>query len=463
MTEKYDVVIIGAGPAGYVGAIRAARLGKKVALIESDEVGGTCLNRGCVPTKALLHSAEFFSKIKNAARLGITIEGAGFDFMKLQERKEEVVTRLRAGVETLLSANGVTLLCGKAKILFADTVAVDGEKIQTDRILIATGARPAVIPIEGASLDGVLTSDTLLSLEEFPKSLVIIGGGVIGVEMATLFSSLGARVTVVEAESRLLPSLDLELSRSASAMLKKREVTLATAARVERIEKTENGLCCVYEDKGELKRAEGERVLISVGRKPNTDGLFADGFSVKTERGYIVANEKGETSEKGVYAAGDVVLGRPQLAHAASASATNVVNAMFGEAPAYDLNVIPSCVYTSPEIASVGLTEKEAQERGINAVTGKFIMSNNARTLIATDERCFIKTVFDGDTKRLIGAQLICERATDMVGELATAIANGLTAEQLLKAVKAHPTFSEGIAEAVEDAFGGAVHAIPRK
>ncbi len=463
MKEKYDLVVIGAGPAGYVGAIHAARLGKRTALIERESAGGTCLNKGCVPTKALLHSAELFSKMKNAEQLGIYAEGVSFDFAKIQQRKAEVVSRLRTGVETLLSANGVELIRGEAVIKAAGLVSVNGEDILTERILIATGARPSRLNIEGAALFGVLTSDDILSLEEFPESLVIIGGGVIGVEMATLFSSLGTKVTVLEAASRLLPSLDLELSRAAAAMLKKRGVSVVLGAGVSRIEKKDEGLCCLYEENGAGKSAEAEKVLVSVGRKPNTDGLFADGFFVKTERGYIAANKNGETSVNGIYAAGDVVMGLPQLAHAASASATNTVKAMFGEPTVYDIGVVPSCVYTSPEIASVGLTEKEAAELGINVVAGKFIMSNNARTLIATDERCFIKTVFDGDTEKIIGAQLICERATDLIGELASAIANGLTDKQLLAAVKAHPTYSEGIAEAVEDAFGGAIHTAPRK
>jgi dihydrolipoamide dehydrogenase len=463
MKERYDLAVIGAGPAGYVGAIHAARLGKSVLLIERGEAGGVCLNRGCVPTKALLHSAEIYSEVKNAERLGITVKDVSLDYAKLSARKDEIVARLRAGIEGLLSANGVEVVSGQAKVVASDTVTENGERIKTDKILIAVGARPAKLPIEGADLPNVMTSDELLESDRLPESIVIIGGGVIGIEMASLFSALGSRVTVIEAAGRILPPFDVELSRSLSASLKKRGVTFATDALVKRIEKTDGGLACVYEEKGEEKRAEGKRVLVSVGRKPNTEDLFADGFSVKTERGYIVADENGETSVKGVYAAGDVVFGLPQLAHAASASATNAVHSMHGETKPYDIGVIPSCVYTSPEIACVGLNEKEAAENGIAAVSGKFIMSANARTLIATDERCFIKLVFESETRRLIGAQLMCERATDMIGELATALANGLGDKELLRAVKAHPTFSEGIAEAAEDAFGGALHAAPKR
>ena len=451
MKDRYDLIVIGAGPAGYVGAVEAASLNKSVLVVECREAGGTCLNRGCVPTKTLLHSAELFAEIKSAERLGIAAEKVTVDYDKMTARKDEIVAKLRGGIELLFKQNGIDYVESSATIKNSGAVTVGGEDIRTDKILIATGSVPARIPIEGVELSGVVTSDELLAEKVLPKSIVIIGGGVIGIEFASLFNALGVSVSVIEATERILPLLDVELSRSVSASLKKRGVTFVTSAKVVKIEKSE-GLECSYEEKGESKMVSGERVLLSVGRRANIDGLFADGFSLKTERGYIVADESGATSEDSIYAAGDVVFGAVQLAHVASASAVNAVLSMFGDEARYDMRVVPSCVYTCPEIASVGLSEKQAEEKGIRAITGKYLMTANARTLIETDERGFVKVVFDGDSKRIIGAQLMCPRATDMVAELSTAIVSGLTAKDMLRTIKPHPTFAEGIAEAVEDA-----------
>ncbi|MEA5050622.1 MAG: dihydrolipoyl dehydrogenase [Oscillospiraceae bacterium] len=462
MNEQFDLCVVGAGPAGYVAAIRAARTGRRVAVVEAREAGGTCLNRGCVPTKALLHAAELWRAVENAGAFGIRVQGASFDYAAMRQKKDETVAQLRGGVEALLRANGAELVNARAVVRGAHTVDAGGRILEAAHILVATGCRPARIPVEGIDLPGVVTSDELLDGGELPKSLVIIGGGVIGAEFASLYGALGVAVTVVEAQKNLLPQLDAELGRSLALSLRKRGIGIHTGASVKRIERREGELACVFEENEAPCVVTGERVLVSVGRKPDLAGLF-DGVDVATERGYIKTDANGATSVPGIWAAGDVVCGAVQLAHAASGMGVNAVCAMFGEAPAYDLSVMPSCVYTDPEIASAGLDERTAQAQGIETAVGKFVMGANARTKIATDERCFVKVVFDKNSRRLLGAQLLCERATDMIGALAADIAAGRTDSELLRTVQPHPTFSEGIAEAIEDAFGGAVHAMPRR
>ncbi len=454
----FDLIVIGAGPGGYEAAIRAAQNGLQVALCEKDLVGGTCLNRGCIPTKALLHAAELKEASASAAGWGIGTGEATVDYAAVQSKKDEVVAKLRGGIETLLAQNKITLLRGAAQIVAKGRVLVNEETHETKNILIATGAAPARPPIAGLNLPGVMTSDELLFDQAVYPRLVILGGGVIGLEMATAFQALGSQVTIIEMQERILPLADREISQSLAMQLKKKGVAILTGARLSAIEAGEP-LVCKVEGKEDIPC---DAVLVAVGRKPNTEGLFADGFTLDMERGRIWTDVHHQTSVPGVYAIGDVAC-PVQLAHVASAQGIACAAHISGQESHQDLSVIPSCVYTTPEAAWVGICEQEAKEQGIAVKTGKFLMTANGRTLIAGGDRAFIKAVFDAKTDVLLGAQLLCEHATDMIDEFALALANGMTREQMLKNMRPHPSFAEGILEMLESVEGNAIHMTPKR
>ena len=466
MEKQYDLIVIGAGPGGYVAAIRAARSGLHTALIEKDHVGGTCLNRGCIPTKTLVHASRLYRELEEAEELGINTGQRSCDMKKMYQRKDAVVCQLRAGVEQLLQANGVEVFKGTAVITGSHSVRICGEEsreLTADNLLIATGAQPVLPPIEGIHLPGVITSNELLDREGTDyRSLVIIGGGVIGVEFASVFQALGCQVTIIEAMDRLLPGMDKEISQNLNMIFKKRGINICTSSSVTRLEPVAGGLACCFERKGEAQRLEAEAVLVSTGRRADVAGLFAAGMNVQTDRGILV-DEHYVTSIPGIYAIGDVVHGAVQLAHAASAAACNAVDHICGKAAGIDLKTIPSCIYTDPEIAVVGLDMAMAKEQGIPVKTGKFNMSGNGKSIIEKQDRGFIKVIFDAETEVILGAQLMCARATDLVSELSTAIVNQLTIGQLAAVIRPHPTFAEGVTEAVEDAVGMAVHIAPRR
>lgn len=469
MQKTFDLVIIGAGPGGYVSAIKAAQLGLRVAVAERREVGGTCLNRGCIPTKALIHASHLYREMRMCEKLGITAEKVSYDIGKIYARKDDVVAQLRGGVEYLLSAHKdkIELIRGNAVITSPNTVEVNTGNgtaaLETKNILIAAGAAPVRPPIPGMELPGVMTSDEILEQSGTAyKKLTIIGGGVIGMEFAAIFNSLGCEVTVIEAADRILPSLDRELSQNLNMILKKRGVNIYPASMLELIEQRENGLACYFSHKGETLGVESEAALVAIGRKADARGLFADGLSIQCECG-IVVDEHFQTSIPGIYAVGDVVHGGIQLAHAASAQGCNAVMRMAGAEPEIDLSVVPSCIYTDPEIACAGLGAEAAKAMNIAVKTGKFNMTSLGKSVIESRERSFIKLVFDAETDVLLGAQLMCARATDLIGELSAAIVNRLTIKQLGAVIRPHPSFTEGISEAAEDAEGRAIHAAPRR
>jgi len=466
MSKQYDIIVIGAGPGGYVAAIRAAQSGLYTALVEKDRVGGTCLNRGCIPTKTLMHASHLYHQLGACEALGISVDNCSYDIKKMYQRKDDVTAQLRSGIEFLLKANKVDLYQGRALITGNHTVAVLAEErteLTGTNILVAAGSVPSVPPIEGITLPGVITSNELLDQEGTDyQSMVIIGGGVVGVEFATIFHSLGCQVTVIEAMDRLLPGMDKEISQNLNMIMKKRGITVYTSAVVEQLTRSEERLKCSFSHKGKTLSTMAEAVLLSVGRRADTAGLFADGLAVTTDRG-IVVDEHFETSIPGIYAIGDIISGGIQLAHVASAQACNAVAHICGQEPELDLNTVPSCIYTDPEIASVGLDAAAAKEQGIAVKTGKFSMSGNGKSIIENQERGFIKVIFEAETDVVLGAQLMCARATDLVSELAAAIVNQLTVHQLAAVIRPHPTFTEGITEAVEDALGKAVHIAPKR
>lgn len=467
--KEYQLIVIGAGPGGYEAAIRAAQLGLTTALIERRDVGGTCLNRGCIPTKAMLHSAQLYREAANFELFGLHTENTSFDWAKVHQRKNDVVVKLRTGIEQLIKANKIDFFNNSASILGKNDVQLDqGEVIRGENILIATGSVPARPPIPGLDLPNVVTSDELLDDPHFTqadslaKEILIIGGGVIGVEFASVFSSFGCHVTIVEAMERILPTMDREISQSLNMVLKKRGVSIHTGAMVEKLEQDENGLVCHFTEKGKAQAVPAQQVLVAIGRRPNTQGLFAEGFEVACERGRIVTDENFRTSVDSIYAIGDVT-SKIQLAHMASAQGICAVHTIAGQKPPIDLRYVPGCIYTDPEIASVGITENEAKQQGIPVKKGKFLMTGNGRSLIDEQERGFIKVLAHQETDVILGAQLMCSRATDIVAELATAIVNGLTCAQLAGVIRPHPTFCEGVTEAVEDVHAMAIHLAPKK
>ena len=445
----FDLIVVGGGPGGYEAALHAAKLGLKTALIEKDFVGGTCLNRGCIPTKALLHASSVYEEAKNGAALGISCEPA-YDLSAMYAYKQSVVEKLRGGVEGLLKSAKVTVLSGVGTLTAPHTVTVSDTAYTAEHILLATGSVPARPPIPGLDLPGVLTSDELLAGVEPFRSIVIIGGGVIGMEFATFFNDLGIDVTVVEGLDRLLPQLDKELGQNLSMIMKKRGVKIVTGAMVKSVTETGNGLSVNFEVKGAMQSAEAERVLCAIGRRPYTDGLFDEGAALEMDGRRIRVNERFETSMEGVYAIGDVSA-KIQLAHVATAQGLFAVNEIAGKANGVDCSIVPSCVYTRPEIASVGLTEQEAKDVGIPTKVGKVTLFSNGRTVIVNGDRGFMKVLAHAETRKILGVQMMGTNVSDMIGEWGEAIANGLTPEDLLKAMRPHPTFEEAVTDALKD------------
>ena len=461
--ECFDLIIIGGGPGGYVAAIKAAQLGMKTAVIEDRELGGTCLNRGCIPTKALLHSGELFETAKEFPAYGLSIENLTYDLARIYANKDEIVAQLRGGIESLLKSNGVKVFTGRGKIGSDKTVEINEEIYEAKNILIATGSRPAVPPIKGADLKGVVTSDGLLAgLDKMPERVVIIGGGVIGVEFASVFARFGVSVTIVEMMNRLVANMDREISQSLAMSLKKKGIAVFTQAAVKEIASKEP-LACVYEmADGKLQETPADLVLIATGRRPNIENLGLEEAGIEFSRKGIAVDENFSTNIPGIYACGDVI-GGIQLAHMASSQGIRAIEAMLSLPDSTDLSVVPGCVYTNPEIATVGMTADEAKAAGIDAKVGKFIMSSNGKSLIEKQERGFIKVVAESKSGRILGATLFCGRATDMVSELAAAIVNRLTLEDVAKVIHPHPTFSEGILEAVEACAGHGIHSAPKR
>ena len=429
----YDIAIVGGGPGGYTAAETAAAHGLSVVLFERDLVGGTCLNRGCIPTKALLHDAS-----------------PDADFCRIHSRKHAVVSQLRDGIEKLLKQRKVTVVRGQATIAASGVVTCDGQEYEARDIVVATGSVPATIPVAGIDLPGVYTSNDLLEGDGVRlSSIVIIGGGVIGVEFATMYAQLGARVTIVEALERILPPMDREIAQRVTMHLKKRGVTIEASARVVRIEGEPGAMRVVYTDKrGAEKVAEAEGVLVACGRRANTEGLFAPGVQPELSRGAIVCDDAGHSSIEHLWAIGDVVAGNIQLAHVAEAQGRNVIAAICGNELQVNMGVVPSCVYTSPEVASVGLTEDEAKAAGIAVRTGKALTGTNGKCLVEGSESGYVKLVANAETGAILGAQLVCPRATDLVAELALAVSLGCTASQLASVIHPHPTVSELVSSA---------------
>lgn len=465
----FDLIIIGGGPGGYTAAIRGAQLGMKVAVVEKKKLGGTCLNEGCIPAKALIHASSLYREMRSCERFGLFAGEVNYDFEKMTIYKEESAHLFRKEVREEFQKLGITLIHGKGKVSSFKKVEVTDPEgktrtLETKNILLATGAAPRKPDIPGIDLPEVLTSVQLLAeRKESIDRLVIMGGGVIGVELATVFNAIGTEVTIVEASDRLLAPMDREISESLTALLTNRGIKVCLNSKVEKIEKEQEGLSCLVHMEEAQKEfmVKADNVLVSVGRKAYTEGLFENYIPIRMEHGAIYVDDNFKTTVPNVYAIGDVT-GGVQLAHVAAAQGKYVVEKMMDQAPSVritfvphcsfqPLSVIPSCIYVKPEIASVGLTEDEAVRRGIPVRCGKYVMEKNGMNIITRGENGFIKVVFSADSDALLGAQMMCPRATDMIGEMATAIVNNMTSGQLLLAMRAHPTYNEAIGEAVMD------------
>lgn len=453
--SDYQLIVIGAGPGGYTAALRAAKLGLHTAIVERREVGGTCLNRGCIPTKTLLHASQVYRDAVDGASMGIHAANATFDMGEIFAYKRGVSEKLRNGIHGLLKSAKVDLIEGVGRIAApgqVDVTAADGavSRYTAERILIATGSVNVRPPIPGLDLPGVMTSDELLEgCDWLYDSLVIIGGGVIGVEFATFYRNLGCAVTLVEGMDRLLPNMDRELGQNLQQIMKKQGVEVLTNAMVQSLEQTESGLAVHVLQKGAEKTVTGEKVLCAIGRRAYWDGVFAEGMNPETRGKSLKVDENFQTSIPGVYAIGDAS-SVVQLAHVAAAQGTACVERMYGVADHVDLNVIPSCIYSTPEIAVVGITEAEAKERGVPAVVGKCTMFGNARTVIEDPGRCFMKIVAHAETHEILGASLMCQHASDMISQISAAMVNHQTAEELRRVMRPHPSFEEAMTEALD-------------
>ncbi|MDR1701678.1 MAG: dihydrolipoyl dehydrogenase [Sporomusaceae bacterium] len=457
------IAIIGGGPAGYIAALRAAQLGGQAVLVEYDSLGGTCLNRGCIPTKAMLKSAHIFNDVKSAAEFGILAGAPAVDYGKVVSRKNTLVKQLQGGITNLLKAAGVEQVKGRARFVTAHTAAVtlaDGSvyQLEADRFIIAAGSVPAMPPVAGLAGCGAMTSDEIFGLAALPKSILILGGGVIGVEFATIFNAFGSAVTVVEMADRLVPGLDADISRELLRSLKAAGVNVLTAHRAEAAAKTAAGYTLTVSGAdGSQQTLAAEQMLVCVGRQANTAGLGLENIGVVMERGNICVDAQMRTNLAHIYAAGDVN-GGVQLAHVASREGELAAEAAMGHSGTAPVSVYPNCIFTFPEIGAAGLTEQQAIERGYKAKIGRFPFAANGKALVERSMAGFVKVVADADTDRLLGLHIIGPQATAMLGEGVLAIQNGLTLAQFAEAIRPHPTLNEVLAEAALQADNRAFH-----
>src|SRR3989449_1095254 len=455
MAGSFDLVVIGGGPGGYVAALRAAQLGARTAIVEKDRMGGTCLVRGCIPTKALLQSSELYTMARDGAAFGLVADNVGFNWAAAQKRKGSVVDQLVKGVEGLLKAGGVTSYKGSARLAGKGLVDVAGDQLQAKDIVIATGSAVAGIQLPGAEL--TIDSDQILELKEVPRRLAVIGGGVVGMEFAAMFAALGSKVTVLEMLPQVLPMVDADLVTVYAKHLAGLGGEIHTDSKVAEVAKAGGGLQVRFSTGGEGGASDADQVLLAVGRSPYTEGLGAEAAGVKLERGRVVVDDHLRTTAPGVWAIGDVI-GGIMLAHVASYEGICAVENIAGHERTPDYHAAPNCVYTDPEIAHVGLGEKDAKERGLDIKIGRFPFAASGRALTLGQSEGFVKVIADAQSSRLLGVHIIGPRATDLIAEATLAIQNGLTLEQLDLTIHAHPTLPESLMEAALAAQGRAIH-----
>lgn len=455
---KYDIIVIGSGPGGYVAAIRASQLGKKVAIVEKAELGGVCLNWGCIPTKALLKSAQVYTYCKNAAHYGVAIEGeVKPDWEKVVARSRTVAETMSKGVAFLMKKNNIDILAGFGRLAGEGKVDVDGTIYEADAVILATGARPRQMPFMQVDGEHVISSKEALTLPTLPQSMIVVGSGAIGSEFACLYASMGVKVTVIEYMPQMIPLEDEEVAKAMERSFRKMRATVMTSTTVKNVAVVD-GQCHVdIEGKKGAETLTADVVLSAVGVKSNIENIGLEEMGIAVERDKIVVDEHYQTSAAGVYAIGDIIA-TPALAHVASAEAIHCVEHICGLTPdAVDYSTIPSCVFTSPEVASVGMTEQQAREKGIEYKVGRFPFTASGKATAAGDRDGFVKLIFD-ESEKLIGAHMVGATVTEMLGEPTLAKRLGATAHAIAKTIHSHPTMHEGLMEAAEAAMGAAIH-----
>ena len=461
-TTEYDLIVIGGGPAGYAGAIRAGQLGKKVACIELERAGGTCLNWGCIPTKALLKSAELYQKMKKAEVYGLSTTGVGFDFAKVIESSRSVAGQMAKGVEFLLRKNKVDYFVGSGQVNAPGMVSITsgehkGKFFKAKNILIATGCRMRRIP--GLEFDGVrvMTSREALASKELPKSVIIVGAGAIGVEFAYFYNSFGSKVTLVEMLPQILPVEDEEVSKTLLRAFEKQGITVHLGTKCDnfRVGKTSVKVDLLS---GETKTTvEADMVLSAIGVVANLDGVLAATVKPELEKGYLKVGDDYQTSVPGIYGAGDII-GPPWLAHVATFEAVNAVNGMFGHGKARRVKNFPGCTYCQPQVASTGLTEKAARAKGLDIKIGKFPFTASGKAVASAETEGFVKVVTDAKTGEIYGAHIIGSEATELIAEYGLAMELEASVEEIHQTIHAHPTLSEAVMEAAAASLGEAIH-----
>jgi len=462
MSDEFDIAIIGAGPGGYVAAIRAAQLGAKVALVERERVGGVCLNWGCIPTKAMVSSIEMLLDIERAEEYGVLVSEPAFDFERMMERAGKVVERLVSGVETLLEAHKVEVINGVGELISSNRIRASGEtyrELKANAVIIATGSVATKPPVPGLDLPGVVTSREIFALKEAPEELVIVGGGVIGIEFAGIFNALGSKVTIIEMLPSILHTVDEELARRFHQELRRQGVQIHTGSPLKEIRQGQDGLEVVYDRKDGEGVVSAELVLMSTGRIPYTEGLNLESVGVKLDGSAIEVDEHMATNVPGIYAIGDVV-GGYMLAHVASREGEVAVEHALGKASAIDYRALPNCVFAMPEIAGVGLLEQEAKEQGIAYSKSRFPFTASGRALAMGDTTGLVKMICEQETKKVLGLHIMGPHASDLIAEGALAIQLGATAEDIARTIHAHPTLPEAVMEAAMGQGEGPIHAM---
>lgn len=459
---NYDLIVIGGGPAGYAGAIRAGQLGKKVACIEAERAGGTCLNWGCIPSKALLKSAELYESMKHAEDFGMSCSDLKVDFGKVIARSRGVADKMAKGIEFLFRKNKVDYLQGIARITAPGMIEIiegddKGKFFSTKNILVATGCKPRRLP--NVEFDGkrVMTSREALAMKTMPKSIIILGAGAIGVEFAYFLNALGCKVTLVEMMDRIVPVEDVEVSSALLRSFKQQGMDVRTGTKCDNVQVLKSGVKVdlIKDDKTET--VEAEALLVAIGVTPNTDKLLSPRIKLEMDRGYIKVNDTYETTTPGIFAAGDII-GPPWLAHVATFEAVQAVNGIFGVSKPKRVTSFPGCTYCQPQIASVGITEEEAKKRGLKYKVGRFPFSASGKAVASNHPEGFVKLIVSEEHDEILGAHIVGSEATEMIAEYCLAVSLEATPHEIHETIHAHPTLSEAMMEAAANVFNEAIH-----
>jgi dihydrolipoamide dehydrogenase len=461
-TQDYDLIVIGGGPAGYAGAIRAGQLGRKVACIEMERAGGTCLNWGCIPTKALLKSAELYTKFKKAEAFGFTVKDVSFDFAKVMQRSRGVAGQMAKGIEFLFKKNKVDYFVGRAQVSAPGLVSITegehaGKFFKTKNILVATGCKMRRLPDLPVDGQRVMTSREALANQVLPKSIVIVGAGAIGVEFAYFYNAFGSKVTLVEMLPQILPVEDAEIAKTLHRSFEKQGITIHTGTKCENFKVGEQGVMLDLV-KGEARETvEAAVVLSAIGVVANIEGVLADNVRVELDRNYVKVDDHYQTTVKGIYAAGDII-GPPWLAHVATFEAVNAVNGMFGHGRPQRVRHFPGCTYCQPQVASTGLTEQAAKDKKLDYKVGKFPFTASGKAVAGGDSEGFVKVITDAQTGEIYGAHILGSEATELIAEYGLAIELEATVDEVHQTIHAHPTLSEALMEAAAASLGEAIH-----